>query len=79
MDYPLKYDVKISVQDIDFVDKEAEKKFSEDFDEVYNLFAHKLGNLMGEYGVKSVDACLSPLTKEYLSLRKCTVKHCPGL
>ena len=56
---PLKYDIQICVLELDFVNENSRQNFKNDFDEVYNLFAHKLGNLMREYGVSHVNSKLS--------------------
>lgn len=63
MEYELKYDIKIGIDKLKFVAESDANKFRDDFDEVYNVFMVKLGDLMDEYGVKYVS---SYLTDNYL-------------
>ena len=67
MEYKMKYNSKICIDEIEFVSEEDAQKFSDDFDEIYCVFMVKLGNLLDEYGVKKVETELSPY---YLSNRQ---------
>jgi hypothetical protein len=59
MEHEMKYDVKISINKLKFVAESDKNKFKNNFDEVYNVFMVKLGDLLYEYGVKEINAFLN--------------------
>jgi len=59
MEYPLKYPIKLCVHSKKHLSKESKEQFINNFDETYNLFIHKLGELMEEYGVAEINATMS--------------------
>ena len=59
METPLKYDSKVCINELEFVNEESRTKFANDFDETYNVFLVKIGDLLTEYGVGRVDVVLS--------------------
>lgn len=56
---PMKYPIKVCILELEHVSEESRQRFRDDFDEVYNVFAVKLGDLMEEYGVKHLNSKLS--------------------
>jgi hypothetical protein len=69
LEHELKYDIKISINKLEFVAESDLNHFKNDFDEVYNVFMVKLGGLLDEYGVKEIDAFLN---SDYLLNRHST-------
>lgn len=59
MEEELKYPIKVCIHSKKHLSQKSKEDFVNNFDETYNLFASKLGELMEEFGVAEINATMS--------------------